>query len=124
MGTIDVWAQITNDRMAQRPWMETLLRWTGRTGDCVPPGVEATVQAMNEADVEIALLSAWYGPEGELIGNDEVDRQIDSAPTRFRGLASVDLTRPMEAVRDSAARRRQALCRRAHSALAMGPAAE
>ena len=30
MGAIDVWAQITTDRMAQRPWMATLLRWTGR----------------------------------------------------------------------------------------------
>ncbi len=100
MGTIDVWAQITTERMARRPWMETLLRWTGRTGTVILPSVETTLQAMDEAGVEIALLSAWYGPEGELIGNDEVDRQIDAAPTRFRGLASVDLTRPMDAVRE------------------------
>jgi len=100
VGAIDVWAQITTDRMAQRPWMETLVRWTGRAGGLVLPSVESTLQAMDEADVDIALLSAWHGPEGELVGNDEVDRQIDGAPTRFRGLASVDLARPMEAVRE------------------------
>jgi len=100
MGAIDVWAQITTDRMARRPWMQTLLRWTGRTDKDVVPSIESTVQAMDEANVEIALLSAWYGPEGDLINNDEVDRQIDGAPTRFRGLASVDLNNPMDAVRE------------------------
>jgi uncharacterized protein len=99
MGTIDVWAQITNDRMAQQPWMQTLLRWTGRSEDQVPT-VASTIQAMDEAGVEISLLSAWHGPEGVLVSNDEVERHIDAAPTRFRGLASVDLTRPMEAVRE------------------------
>ncbi len=29
MGAIDVWAQITTERMAKRPWLEPLLRWTG-----------------------------------------------------------------------------------------------
>src|SRR5215472_2941277 len=28
-GAIDVWAQITTERMLRRPWMQTLLRWTG-----------------------------------------------------------------------------------------------
>ena len=100
MGTIDVWAQIMTERMAERPWLETVLRWTGQAGEHLLPSVESTLRAMDEADVEIALLSAWYGPEGDLISNEEVAHQIEAAPTRFRGLASVDLHRPMAAVRE------------------------
>src|SRR6516164_8600899 len=99
MGAIDVWAQITTARMADRPWLATLLRWTGREGDWLPT-VESTLQAMNAAGVDISLLSAWHGPEGSLISNQEVSGQIDQAPARFRGLATVDLYRPMDAVRE------------------------
>jgi hypothetical protein len=100
MKTIDVWAQITTERMARQPWLETLLRWTGRPGEMMLPSVEDTVRAMDVAGVDLALLSAWYGPQGDLITNEEVAQQIAAAPTRFRGLASADLHRPMQAVRD------------------------
>ena len=40
MTIIDVWAQITTPRMIEEPWMESLLRWTGRTGDEAVPTVE------------------------------------------------------------------------------------
>lgn len=100
MNTIDVWAQITTERMAAEPWMETLLRWTGRTGDAFVPTVESTLAAMDEAGIEVSLLSAWHGPAGALISNEDVSKQIDAAPERFRGLMSVDLKRPMEAVRE------------------------
>lgn len=98
--TIDVWAQITTERMARRPWLEPLLRWTGRSGELTVPSVASTLQSMDAAGVETALLSAWYGPEGDLITNEEVAAQIDAAPTRFRGLASADLSHPMQAVRE------------------------
>ena len=100
MGAIDVWAQVTTERMAAAPWLETLLRWTGQTGERLLPTPETTVAAMDAADVDIALLSAWHGPSGSLISNEEVDAQISVAPDRLRGLATVDLTRPMEAVRE------------------------
>lgn len=100
MGIVDTWAQITTERMAKRPWLQTLLRWTGREGDLILPTVATTLQPMDAAGVDIALLSAWHGPEGDLINNDEVAEQIEAAPKRFRGLASVDLYRPMEAVRE------------------------
>lgn len=99
MGAVDVWAQITTARMAARPWMETLLRWTGRQAGAAP-SVAETLAAMDEAGVDIALLSAWHGPEGSLISNEEVAVQIEAAPSRFRGLASVDLEQPMQAVRE------------------------
>lgn len=99
MDIVDVWAQVTTPRMARAPWMEPLLRWTGRDGELLLPTVEETIGAMDEAGVRLALLSAWHGPEGPLVSNAEVASQIDEAPDRFRGLASVDLHRPMDAVR-------------------------
>ncbi len=100
MGAIDVWSQMTTERMAKAPWLETLLRWTNQSGDPLIPTTESTLRAMDAASVDISLLSAWHGPQGSLISNEEVSDQIDSAPDRFRGLATVDLTNPMEAVRD------------------------
>jgi len=100
MGVIDVWAQITTERMAASPWLATLLRWTNQSEKPLVPNVDTTLKAMDAADVEIALLSAWHGPSGSLISNEEVDAHISAAPDRFRGLATVDLTDPMQAVRD------------------------
>jgi len=97
---IDVWAQMMTERMARQPWLETLLRWTGRKGELVIPTPADAVGAMDAAGVRIALLSAWYSPMGALISNEEVAQQIESAPTRFRGLASADLREPMSAVRE------------------------
>lgn len=100
MQIIDVWAQMTTERMAQSPWLATLRRWTDRTGKPLATTPAETLAAMDAASVSISLLSAWHGPQGSLISNQEVSDQIDTAPDRFRGLATVDLTRPMEAVRE------------------------
>lgn len=99
-GVIDVWAQITTPRMAAQPWLATLLRWTGQEGEPLVPSVESTVGAMDKAGVALSLISAWYGPQGPLITNEEVAAQIEDAPTRLRGLASADIRNPVEAVRE------------------------
>ncbi|WP_084398106.1 amidohydrolase family protein [Henriciella aquimarina] len=99
MGIIDVWGQITTERMEQAPWLATLNRWTGRGGSDDRPTPGSTVAAMDRAGVNMMLLSAWYGPEGSLVSNEELAAQIDEAPRRFRGLLSVDLRAPSEAVR-------------------------
>jgi len=64
------------------------------------PTVAMTLDAMDAANVDISLLSAWHGPKGSYISNEEVNTQIEAAPDRFRGLATIDLTNPMQAVRD------------------------
>jgi len=97
IAAIDVWAQQPTERFMQAPWMASLLRWTG--GERRVPSVEQTLAAMDEAGVEIALLAAWVGPHGPLISNDEVAGFVAAAPQRFRGVASVDLADPMQAVR-------------------------
>ena len=76
MGAIDVWAQITTERMAKRPWMQTLLRWTKQEDGRGLQTPRSTLDAMDDAGVDIALLSAWHGPEGDLITNEEVARQL------------------------------------------------
>ena len=79
----------------------SLRRWTGDALPQEEPPIDATVAAMERGGVEFGLLSAWHGPkEGALISNDEVAAWVAQHPTRFAGLAGVDLDRPMEAVRE------------------------
>jgi uncharacterized protein len=100
MRIVDVWGQMPTTRMAEAPWLASLSRWTGQSPKDYTPGPERTLAAMDDAGVEIMLASAWYGPGGPLVSNEEVAAQIAAAPDRLKGLASADLTRPMEAVRD------------------------
>jgi uncharacterized protein len=99
-GIIDVWAQRPGALFMSQPWLTTLNRWTGNAA--APPAevpLEHLLRHMDEAGVEKSLLSAWWGPAGELISNDSVAEAVQRHPDRIVGIASVDLTRPMEAVR-------------------------
>lgn len=100
MNAIDVWAQITTPRMSASPWLATLRRWTGAGNEPNLPSVDTTLRAMDEAGVAISLLSAWHGPTGSLISNDEVLESIRQAPDRLCGIATADITKPVEAVRE------------------------
>ena len=99
MKIIDVWMQQPTERFLTQPFLDSLLRWTRRTEIRCPP-LKATIGAMDEAGVGMGILSAWWGPAGPLIGNDEVAGFVAAHPDRFAGLASVDLSRPMDAVRE------------------------
>ena len=63
---------------------------------------------MREASVGVALLSAWCGPQGWLITNDEVAEVVQTAPDALRGVASVDL-RSADGSRARGAPRREEL---------------
>lgn len=78
----------------------SLRRWTGGTipSEAIPLSV--TLGVMDAAGIEQALISAWHAPEGALISNDEVAEWVGKAPDRLHGIASVDLRRPMEGVRE------------------------
>jgi len=99
--TIDAWIQHPTRRFLSSDMFASLLRWTGgRIPDQDPP-IEATLEQMDAAGVDVALLTAWRGPHGQdLISNDQVAQWVVAHPSRFAGLASVDLDRPMEAVRE------------------------
>jgi hypothetical protein len=98
---VDAWIQHPTRRFLDHEMFASLRRWTGGK---IPEGeipIAATVAAMDAAKVDFALLTAWHSPrEGALISNDEVAGWVVEHPGRFAGLASVDLARPMEAVRE------------------------
>ena len=96
---IDVWGQILTERMAKAPWLASLLRWTQTAPSEIKLTVTDTLKAMDIADVDLMILSAWSSPSGFLISNEELTAQIDQAPDRFRGFLSVDLSHPVQAVR-------------------------
>ncbi len=97
---IDAWMQHPSPGFSQHPMFDSLRRWTrGETLTSDIP-LETTIAAMDEAGIRIGLISAWWGPQGPLIKNDEVAGFVQAYPDRLIGIASVDLYRPMEAVRE------------------------
>jgi uncharacterized protein len=97
---IDVWMQHPTQRFLREEMFSSLRRWTdGGIPDAeIPP--EATLAAMDAGGVELGLISAWHGPRGVLIANEEVVAWVRAHPDRLAGLAAVDLDRPMSAVRE------------------------
>jgi predicted TIM-barrel fold metal-dependent hydrolase len=101
--TVDVWMQHPTARFLKHDMLASLRRWTS---DAMPEKdsdvpIEATLQSMDAAGVDIGFLSAWRGPNGQdLVSNDEVAAWVTAYPNRFRGLATVDLDNPMAAVRE------------------------
>lgn len=99
MTIIDAWAQHPTVRMVEHDMFDSLRRWGAPLPTEQLP-VAATVAAMDAGGVDTALISAWYGPEGVLISNDEVASFVAESAGRFVGVASVDLRKPMVAVRE------------------------
>jgi len=104
---VDAWAQHPTLRHLSQPMFESLRRWTrGGTAAGVPqpeasePPLSWTLASMDEAGVATTLISAWEGPRGPLISNDEVAGFVRQAPGRLVGVGSVDISRPRPAVRE------------------------
>jgi predicted TIM-barrel fold metal-dependent hydrolase len=98
---IDAWMQHPTQRFFAHDMFAPLLRWTGQDVPTDELPIAATVAALDRAGVDFGLLSAWHAPrEGALISNEEVAGWVAEHPDRFAGLASVDLARPMEGVRE------------------------
>jgi len=102
---IDAWAQHPTARHLAQPMFESLRRWTRSHGTLRAEGaqewpVAATLRAMDEGGVDASLVSAWVGPRGDLISNDEVAGFVREAGGRLHGVGSVDIARPREAVRE------------------------
>lgn len=79
---------------------ESVLRWMRL--DTIPEAVplELTLGALEAAQVEVAIATAWYAPWGAIISNDEVAAQVDASRGKLRAVLGVDLRRPMDAVRE------------------------
>lgn len=97
---VDAWAQHPTLRHLQDPMFESLRRWTKIPAPTAEIPVTATIDAMDQAGVDRALISAWYAPHSVMISNDEVAAFVAQAPERLVGVGSADIARPMEAVRE------------------------
>ncbi|MCO4744002.1 MAG: amidohydrolase [Proteobacteria bacterium] len=99
---IDAWIQHPNPDFMRHEMFASLLRWMGVNADQLPPAIPDafTTGVLEVAGVDRAVLSAWWGPQGPLISNDEVATMLRAHPDRFIGACSVDLRRPMNAVRE------------------------
>ncbi len=97
---IDAWAQHPTLRHIQDPMFDSLKRWTKVPTPTTEIPVPFTIAAMDQAGVDRALISAWVGPHGAMISNDEVAGFVAQAPERLIGVGSVDLRRPMAAMRE------------------------
>lgn len=96
---VDVWMQHPTPRFLEQPFFESLRRWAGADALADVP-LDLTIATMGHAKVDLGLVAAWVGPRGTLISNDEVASFVRAHPRRLAGIASVDLHRPMDAVRE------------------------
>ena len=78
----------------------SLRRWTRTDAPTEEQPVSAAVAAMDRGGISRMLISAWVAPRNVMISNDEVASFVAEAPDRLTGVGSVDISRPMEAVRE------------------------
>jgi predicted TIM-barrel fold metal-dependent hydrolase len=101
---IDAWVQHPTAAFLREPMFGSLIRWRGRAIDlrALPDPIphELTLDALDTAHVDRALVSAWWGPSGPMLSNDSVAAIVRAHPDRLVGVASVDLLRPMDGVRE------------------------
>ena len=96
---VDAWIQHPTGRFLRHDMFASLRRWMdGELPDEVP--LDLTLGALDGGGVDVAVLSAWHGPDGPMITNDEVAAAVRAAPDRFVGAAAVDLRDPVGAVRE------------------------
>ena len=98
--TVDVWIQHPPPGFMNHPMFSSLLRWMGIEGEPPEISLELTLAALEAAGVSSALTSAWHGPDGVLISNDFVAEIVAASRGRLHGVASVDIRRPVAAVRE------------------------
>ena len=99
---IDAWAQPAGGQLRER--MPEVARLFEKSGSAhlldVRLGPEETIAQMDEAGVDKLMLAAWCRPEGWVFSNDEIAEFTRAFPERFVGVATVDLSKPMAAVRE------------------------
>lgn len=97
---IDAWAQHPTLRHTQDPMFDSLRRWTKTAVPTTELPVSATLAMMDQGQVSQSLICAWYAPRNVMISNDEVAQFVAQAPDRLVGVGSVDISKPMAAVRE------------------------
>jgi hypothetical protein len=99
---IDAWAQPATGRTRELlPEVVRLFEKSG-SGHLLDQRLspKQTVAEMDQAGVEKLMLAAWCRPEGWVCSNDEIAAFTRAFPERFVGVATVDLSKPLAAVRE------------------------
>ena len=86
-------------KFSNHQMFDSLRRWTGQDKLTAELPLEMTISTLDHANVDRSLICAWWSPNGPLISNEEVASYVRKYPDRLVGVASVDLYRPMEAIR-------------------------
>lgn len=96
---IDAWAQLPQRADQLVPEVSRLLERSG-TADVLRHGVNVddVLRAMDIAGIDRLLVSAWCRPGAWVMTNDQVAEIVSAHPSRFSGVATVDLDRPMAAL--------------------------
>ncbi|MGY2733564.1 amidohydrolase family protein [Sphingomonas sp. UYP23] len=100
MEIIDAWGQHPTLRHSQDPMFHSIWRWTGVPVRTEQMSLSETLEAMDAGGVGRMMASAWYAPRNVMISNDEVAGFVEGASGQLVGVGSVDISRPMEAVRE------------------------
>ncbi len=101
-GAIDAWAQLATGRTRELiPEAVRLFEKSGTTA-LLDKGLspEETVAEMDRAGIHKLMVSAWCRPERWVSTNDEVAEYTRAFPDRFVGVAAVDMSKPMAALRE------------------------
>jgi predicted TIM-barrel fold metal-dependent hydrolase len=99
---IDVWAQPPIvDARTKIPEIVRLFEKSGTAANFDrPPDAKQIVSLMDEAGIDKVFLSAWCRPGNWLITNNDVAKFVEAFPDRFIGVATVDLEKPVQAVKE------------------------
>lgn len=101
---IDAWMQLPNKAYLLDPMFDSLRRWptAWRTLAQDNPDIshDEALKTFREQGVTRTIASAWWGPAGPMITNDEVAAAVKANHGYVAGIASVDINRPMDAVRE------------------------
>ncbi len=101
---IDAWMQFPNKAYLLDPMFDSLRRWPThwrKLAEDQPDISHADALAMfREQSVSKVIASAWWGPAGPMITNDEIADAVRVSPEHVVGVASVDIRHPMQAVRE------------------------
>ncbi|TGK15237.1 amidohydrolase [Leptospira fluminis] len=99
---IDAWAQPALVSMVQKlPEVSYLFKRSG-SGKYAHTSLspEETVELMDRSGIDKLLLRAWCRPGEWVCTNDQIFEYTNRFPDRFVGIASVDLHRPVQAVKE------------------------
>jgi uncharacterized protein len=101
---IDAWMQLPNKAYLLDPMFDSLRRWPTHWKKLAEdnPSVShaEALTTFREQGVSKVIASAWWGPAGPMITNDEIAAAVRANPEQVVGIASVDISRPMQAVRE------------------------